>query len=209
MTPRAAIGLVGLIAWLDPGTAHAINGPSPGAVTSQTVKLPSSPGSVRGLSEDATVSGFTGQVEYTVPIPLPKGPGGLGPTLSLAYAGELGNGPVGIGWSLSPPIVWRSLRLGVPDYGVSDELQISGIGTGGQLVPLASGEYRVEGQGHGYVGRAVDGGFELVGPDGLVYRFGTTAAGRKASGSAVAVWYLEEVRDVAGGVAPLTVELRR
>ncbi|HEY0987474.1 MAG TPA: FG-GAP-like repeat-containing protein, partial [Kofleriaceae bacterium] len=184
-----------------PATAFALGGPSPGAASAQTVKLPSGPGSVRGLADNAAISGFTGQVEYAVPIELPAGPGGLAPKLSLGYDGSLGNGPIGVGWALSQPGIRRTLRLGVPSYTALDELELIGLGGNGQLVALANGagiEYRAEGQGNTITGRAVDGGFELVGPDGKIYRFGTTDAGRKASGARVAFWYLEQVRDVAG-----------
>jgi RHS repeat-associated protein len=184
-----------------PATAFALGGPSPGAVSAQTVKLPSSPGSVRGLADNAAISGFTGQVEYAVPIELPAGPGGIAPSLSLGYDGGLGNGPLGVGWALSQPGIRRSVRLGVPSYTAIDEFELVGLGGGGQLVALATGagiEYRAEGQGNSITGRAIDGGFELIGPDGKVYRFGTTAAGRKASGPRVAFWYLEQIRDVAG-----------
>lgn len=180
-----------------PAQAGAVGGPAPGAVSAQTVKLPASPGSIRGLADNATVSGHTGQVQYAVPIDLPEGPNGLAPTLSLGYDGSLGNGPLGVGWGLSQAGIRRSLRLGVPTYTDVDELELVGIGKG-QLVPIGNGEYRVEGSGHGYSGRAVDGGFELVDPAGMVYRFGTTPGGRKASGNQVSFWYLEEVRDVAG-----------
>jgi RHS repeat-associated protein len=183
---------------LAPGAAGAVGGPSPGAVSAQTVKLPASPGSVRGLAENATVSGYTGQVQYVVPIELPAGPGGLSPSLWLGYDGSLGNGPLGVGWALSQPGIRRSLRLGVPTYDARDELELVGLGGGGQLVALTGGEYRAEALGNGVTGRMVDGGFELVDADGNVRRFGTSALGRKASGTQVAAWYLEEVRDVAG-----------
>ena len=186
----AAIGLA-------PAAAHALGGPSPGAVTAQTAKLPPEPGSVRGLADNATVAGFTGQVAYAIPIELPAGPGGLAPTLALGYDGGLGNGPLGVGWGLAQPEIRRSQRLGVPAYGAADELEVVGLG-GGQLVAIGGGEYRLEGAGNGFVGRAVAGGFELTGPDGRRYRFGTTDAGRKSAGARVAAWYLEEVRDVAG-----------
>lgn len=199
---RIVLGVLGLCAM--PAQAFALGGPSPGAATAQTVKLPSGPGSVRGLADNATVSGFTGQVEYAVPIDLPAGPGGLAPSLSLGYDGDLGNGPLGVGWALSQPGIRRSLRLGVPSYTALDELELVGLGGNGQLVALSGGagiagiEYRAEGRGNSLTGRAVDGGFELIGPDGKVYRFGTADAARKASGTRVAVWYLEQIRDVAG-----------
>jgi RHS repeat-associated protein len=184
--------------------ASALGGPSPGAVSAQTVKLPSGPGSVRGLADDAQVNGFTGQVAYSIPIELPSAPGGLAPSLHLGYDGDLGNGPIGVGWCFAQPGIRRSTRLGVPRYDATDELDVSGLVSGlPQLVAFAgpSGvEYRVEGQGNAYSGRAVAGGFELTAPDGKVYRFGTTAEGRKAAGASVAAWYLESVTDVAGQV---------
>ncbi|HET9620835.1 MAG TPA: FG-GAP-like repeat-containing protein [Kofleriaceae bacterium] len=193
-----ALTAAGLALIAAPRTAGAVNGPSPGAVSAQTVKLPASPGSVRGLAENASVSNHTGQVRYTVPIELPRGPGGFAPTLALGYDGSLGNGPLGVGWQLAQPAIRRSLRLGVPSYTAADELELVGFAGDGQLVALGNGEYRAEGQGNAYTGVAVDGGFEVTAPDGTVYRFGTTAASRKASGAQTAAWYLAQIRNVAG-----------
>jgi RHS repeat-associated protein len=201
VTPHArrwrTLALV-LFACLAPATAHAVGGPSAGAVTAQTVKLPAGPGSVRGLADNATVSAFTGQIQYAVPIELPAASGGLRPSLSLGYAGELGNGPLGVGWTLSQAGIQRSLRLGVPSYDESDELELVGLGTTGQLVKLPNGEYRLEHQGNSYVGTAVNGGFELQDPSGTIYRFGLSPDARKASGTQTSFWYLEEVRDITG-----------
>jgi RHS repeat-associated protein len=193
--PRA---LSAILIALVPGTAFALGGPSPGAVSPQTVKLPAGPGSVRGLADDAAANTFTGQVDYAVPIELPAGLGGLTPVLSLGYDGGLGNGPLGIGWTLSQAGIRRSLRLGVPHYNTTDEIELVGLGAGGQVVQLANGELRIEGTGNAFTGRLVDGGYELTDADGRVYRFGTTAAARKAFAGKVSFWYLEEVRDVAG-----------
>lgn len=126
-------------------SAGAVGAPAPGAVTAQTVKVPDGPASVRGLASDASVSTFTGQVSYEVPIELPGGPGGLSPHLALSYNGALGNGPLGIGWSLGQVQVRRSLRLGVPSYTASDELELVGL-PGQTLVALGNGQYRAEGQ---------------------------------------------------------------
>ena len=180
-------------------TAGAVGLPAPGAVTAQTVKVPDGPGSVRGLASDASVSSFTGQVTYSIPIELPGGPGGLAPSLALHYDGALGNGPVGLGWSLGHVGVRRSLRLGVPSYSDADELEIFGL-AGATLVPLGNGQFRAEGQGHAIRGVAVDGGFELVDAAGTRYRVGTSAASRLASGTSVAAWLVERVTDVAGHV---------
>ncbi|MFH0903222.1 MAG: SpvB/TcaC N-terminal domain-containing protein, partial [Pseudomonadota bacterium] len=64
-----------------------------------TLKLPDGPGSVQGLADSVSVGMFSGQVEYSVPIAVPT-TGGMAPSLALDYSGALGNGPVGVGWTL-------------------------------------------------------------------------------------------------------------
>src|SRR4051812_26790823 len=80
--------------------AAAGSPPSPGALSAATLKLPDGPASVRGLGDSASVEVFSAQVDYSVPIDLPAGPGDFRPRLALTYSGGLGNGTVGIGWSL-------------------------------------------------------------------------------------------------------------
>src|SRR6185503_14116821 len=87
---------------------------------------------------------------------------------------------------------------GVPSYGAGDILELVGLANGGELVPIGPDAYRVEGQGHGIVVQGLDGGFVVTDADGRQYRIGTTAAGRKASGSRVAAWYLERVTEQSG-----------
>jgi RHS repeat-associated protein len=187
--------------------AGAVGQPAAGGVTAQTVKVPDSPGSVRGLASDASVSSFTGQVAYQIPIELPGGPGGLAPKLALSYSGALGNGPLGIGWTIGQVGVRRSLRIGVPTYTSNDELELLGL-VGGTLISIGSGQYRAEGQGNSIRGVAIDGGYELVDSAGTHYRIGTSAASRLASGAMVAAWYLESVTDVAGHTIDYTYERR-
>ena len=126
--------------------AYGAGGPQPGALSPNTIKLPDGPGSIRGLADDATVDIFSAQVDYTVPIETPH-TYGLSPALSLAYSGALGNGPMGVGWSLEQVRIERSLRRGVPNYDETDELTLIGLG-GGRLVPAGDGTYRIEGRGN-------------------------------------------------------------
>src|ERR1044071_4894472 len=146
-----------IVRWLAPvlGIAFALilpagralaDRPAAGSVTPERLKVPSGPSSVRGLADEPQVDGFNAQLNYQVPLELPNGLGGLTPSLALTYSGTLGNGPLGIGWSLSHAQIRRSTRLGRPkfDDGV-DELEISGIASG-RLVGIGGDEYRVEGQ---------------------------------------------------------------
>jgi len=180
------------------GVAWALDGPSPAAATADTVKLPDAPGSVHGLSDEVSATVFSGQVSYAVPLELPKGPGGFGPGLSLAYAGELGNGPIGIGWTIGEISIRRSLRHGVPTYTSADELEIQGVGPVGRLVPLGANEYRVEGQGNRI--RVIQSGsrFDVTDADGTSYALGVTSASREEEGGRTSAWLVESIVNLAG-----------
>jgi RHS repeat-associated protein len=168
-------------------------GPTPAAATATKAVLPDRPGSVRGLADEASVNVFSGQIDYSVPIELPKGRAEFGPSLSLSYTGELGNGPLGVGWSLGLPAIKRSTRHGVPTFTAVDELELSGLGGGGRLISIGDGQYRVEGKGNAFRVIAENARFEVTDSDGTIYFFGLTAASRQEDGTRVHAWYPELV----------------
>lgn len=168
-----------------------------GALGPTVVKLPDGPGSVAGLADPATIEGFDAQVGYSVPIQVPE-TGGLWPRLALVYSGGLGNGPMGVGWTLQVPAIRRSLRQGVPDYDGGDELVIEGIGASGRLVAAGDDRWLVEGQGQSIQVRRVGGRFEVWDADGVHYVLGQTAAARLADGGRTAAWLAEWVFDTGG-----------
>ncbi|HTE49236.1 MAG TPA: FG-GAP-like repeat-containing protein, partial [Kofleriaceae bacterium] len=184
--------------------ARAAGEPPPGAVSAQTVRLPSAPGSVRGLAPDPEVSPFSGQAGYAVPLELPRTARGFAPAVALGYHGELGNGPLGIGWSVGVPVIRRSTHQGVPTYGATDELVLSGVGGGGRLVAISATEYRVEGAGNTVRVIVSGAGFKVWGPDGTRYDLGLAAAARHVSGTRVAAWYVQAMVDVAGQAVAYT-----
>jgi RHS repeat-associated protein len=172
--------------------------PTAGAVTPERLKLPSGPSSVRGLADEPSIDPFYAQLNYQVPIELPAGRGGLTPRLALTYSGALGNGPLGIGWTLGQPKIQRTTRFGMPRFSDSDELEISGIASG-RLVSIGNGEYRVEGMGQTVRVRRVDGGFEVDDGRGVHYRLGTSPASRQESDPAHSVaWLVEDETNLMG-----------
>jgi hypothetical protein len=64
----------------------------------------------------------TGTGSLKVPIALPPGRNGLQPDLSLVYSTGHGNGPFGLGWSLSVPGIARDTSRGVPRYRDGDDI---------------------------------------------------------------------------------------
>jgi RHS repeat-associated protein len=172
----------------------AAGGPAPTAATATKAVMPDAPGSVRGLGDDATVKVFSGQVSYSVPMELPVGRGGFGPSLSLSYSGELGSGPVGVGWSIGLAAIRRSTRHGVPSFTSADELELSGLGEGGRLIAIGGGQYRVEGQGNALRVVGENSRFVVTDSDGTIYYFGLTEASRQEGGAGrIAAWYPELV----------------
>jgi YD repeat-containing protein len=180
--------------------AVAMQGPGPGAVTSETLKLPDKPASVAGLADTASINVFSGQVAYEIPIELPSGPAGFGPSLSLRYSGELGNGPLGIGWDMSCAAITRSLRQGVPRYDDSDELDLEGAGGGGRLIrdPAIPGRYWVEGKGHSTRVDRQGSHFEVLDASGNHYFLGVDAEGTEGGSGKTRAWHVEWFQNLLG-----------
>ena len=80
------------------------------------ISTPSGGGAVSGLGETFSPDLFTGTGNFTVPIAIPPGRSGFQPGLNLVYSTGNGNGPFGLGWSLSTPGVSRKTSKGVPRY---------------------------------------------------------------------------------------------
>src|SRR3954471_12480829 len=82
----------------------------------QVITLPTGGGALRGIGESFSADLHTGTGNFAVPIELPAGRNGFGPQLRLAYTTGNGNGPFGLGWSVSVGSVARKTAKGVPRY---------------------------------------------------------------------------------------------
>ena len=109
-----------------PSSANAGNGESrdggggqpsaPAENAAPTVSLPKGGGAIRGIGEKFTANPVTGTGNLTIPIAVSPGRAGFGPALALSYDSGAGNGPFGLGWSLSLPAITRRTDKGLPRY---------------------------------------------------------------------------------------------
>lgn len=182
---------------LPSGGRALADGPGPTVATASKVKLPDAPGSIAGLGAAAEASPFSGQVSYSVPFELPTGPAGVAPSSALSYAGELGNGTVGVGWHFGAPSIQRSTRDGVPGYDTTDELEVNGPASG-RLIRIPDGSYRVEGAGNGFRVDRSGERWTVTDSQGTRYVYGLSDASRMASEGRVAAWMLELVIHPSG-----------
>jgi RHS repeat-associated protein len=151
---------------------------------------------------DFSVSG-DGAARYSLPLWLPKGRGGVAPALALSYSSQAGNGPLGVGWSLSGlPSITQCPRTRA-QHGFTEKLLFDGGGTwclgGNRLVPvggltLPDREYRTEHETYAkVVGHGLDDGvpdyFTIWDRDGAILTLGQ--AGPRARETA----YRLELRD--------------
>jgi RHS repeat-associated protein len=91
-------------------------GPDKSAATPQAIALPKGEGSIQGMGESFTPDLSSGTGTFAVPIVLPKGRNGVGPSLTLSYSTAGGNGVIGQGWSIGVPFISRQTDKGLPSY---------------------------------------------------------------------------------------------
>src|SRR5688572_17915348 len=100
-----------------------------------TISLPKGGGALRGIGEKFAANPVTGTGSMTVPLPLTPGRSGFSPELTLSYDSGSGNGPFGLGWSLSLPAITRKTDKGLPRYADSDESDVFILSGTEDLVP--------------------------------------------------------------------------
>jgi len=105
-------------------------------VSAPQISLPKGGGAIRGIGEKFSANPVTGTGSLTVPLYASRGRAGLGPQLSLAYNSGSGNGPFGLGWSLSLPEITRKTDKGLPRYDGAADSDVFLLSGAEDLVPL-------------------------------------------------------------------------
>ncbi|MGA9668945.1 MAG: SpvB/TcaC N-terminal domain-containing protein, partial [Terracidiphilus sp.] len=100
-----------------------------------SLTLPKGGGAIRGIGEKFTANPATGAGTMTVPIFASPGRSGFGPQLSLSYDSGSGNGPFGLDWSVSLPMVTRKTDKGLPQYQDAQESDVFILSEAEDLMP--------------------------------------------------------------------------
>ena len=105
-------------------------------VQAPSLALPKGGGAIRSIGEKFTSNPVTGSGALAVPITTSPGRSGFTPQLSLSYDSGSGNGPFGLGWSLSLPSIIRRTDKGLPRYQDEKESDTFILSGAEDLVPV-------------------------------------------------------------------------
>lgn len=166
-------------------------------LATETISLPTAPGSIDGLGESFEAQLNTGSYIFRIPLKLPPVRGRVQPEVSMTYNSASGNGPLGIGWSFRVPSVQRQTDKGLPKYDATDTYV---TGDGEELVARADGTFRgkVEKDFTKWENLGASG-WKATRSDGTILQFGATDQARigRAPGD-VFRWMLESAEDTNG-----------
>jgi RHS repeat-associated protein len=193
-----------------------------------TLSLPKGGGAIRGIGEKLTTNPATGTGALSVPIATSPGRSGFELGLELGYDSGAGNGPFGLGWSVSTPSITRKTDKGLPRYLDAEESDVFLLSGAEDLVPalrpdgtrdaFARGGFRIErfrprteglfarierwtNQGTG------DAHWQATTRDNVLSVYGRSPEARIADPERpgrVFSWLLEETHDDRGNVARYT-----
>ncbi len=164
----------------------------------------------------------TGAAAYRIPIRVPPGIAGMEPSLALAYNSQVGNGLLGVGWSLEgfsaiarcPRTMAQDGVRGAINYDLNDRYCLDG-----QRLMLIAGasygadgaEYRTERESFSKIisyGAAGNGPawFKVWTKSGQLIEYGNTADSRiEAQGKTTArTWAVNKVSDTKGNYFTVT-----
>ena len=104
-------------------------------VSAPSISLPKGGGAIQGIGEKFSTNPVTGTGAFSVPLPISPGRAGFQPSLALSYDSGSGNGPFGLGWSVSLPAITRKTDKGLPKYQDATDSDIFILSSAEDLVP--------------------------------------------------------------------------
>jgi RHS repeat-associated protein len=101
-----------------------------------SLSLPKGGGAIRGIGEKFGNDPVTGTGAMSIPIDTSPGRSGFGPQIVLNYDSGAGNGPFGVGWTLSLGSITRKTDRGLPQYRDAEESDDFLLSGAEDLVPM-------------------------------------------------------------------------
>lgn len=153
----------------------------------------------------------TGAFAYSVPLNLPPGIGELMPGLAISYNSQVGNGLLGVGWSLEGvsmitrglPTIFHEANISPVDFNSNDVFFLDGQ----RLLNTAGPNYNTEIKNFAII-RAVPfnpagngpSHFMVEYPNGLIYEYGNSLSSKMfATGKTeVLMWAVNKITDPYG-----------
>ena len=99
-----------------------------------SISVPKGGGAIRGIGEKFGANPATGTASMTLPIFVSASI--FSPALGLSYDSGAGNGPFGLGWTLSVPFIVRKTDKGLPKYQDAEETDVFILSDAEDLVPV-------------------------------------------------------------------------
>lgn len=97
--------------------------------------MPKGGGAIRGIGEKFGANPVTGTASFSIPIATSPARSDFQPQFTLAYDSGAGNGPFGLGWTLSVPKITRKTDRGVPRYADEERSDVFILSDAEDLVP--------------------------------------------------------------------------
>lgn len=110
------------------------SGSEPGRLAPE-INLPKGGGALRSIDEKFSVNAANGTCDLTIPLPFSRTRSGFDGAVVLHYSSGAGNGPFGLGWSLSLPSIQRRTDKQLPQYNDTDASDVFLLAGGEDLVP--------------------------------------------------------------------------
>ncbi len=117
---------------------HGVRQQSPSTTVpnAPVLSLPKGGGAISDIGEKFDVNSVTGTASFSVPVLTSPSRSDFYPKLSLSYDSGRGNGPFGLGWSLSVPAITRKTDKGLPRYREIEDSDIFILSGSEDLVPI-------------------------------------------------------------------------
>ncbi|MGH8371876.1 MAG: SpvB/TcaC N-terminal domain-containing protein, partial [Gammaproteobacteria bacterium] len=185
-------------------------------LASLTVATASQAANVVGSLPGSFGVSATGAATYSIPIAVPRGSGGLTPSIALVYNSQSGDGAAGYGWTLSGLSAITRCNKTIHDDGSTEGVSLTSSDDycldGQRLILKTDGTYDTEIESFSRItatsGTNGPASFTVQTKDGGTWEYGNTTDSRiLATGTSTArVWALDKVTDANGNYYTVTYQ---